>query len=69
MAIMGCKEHLTQAFSVKHLTQAFLGEMAAIGGSRVLDALARNGRHRALCSRRSQGHDEVEDRTIPRELL
>ena len=33
MAIVGCKEHLTQAFSVKHLTQAFLGEMAAIRGS------------------------------------
>jgi hypothetical protein len=35
MTIMGCKERLTQAFSVKHLTQAFLGEIAAIGGSRV----------------------------------
>jgi hypothetical protein len=66
---MGCEGHLTQAFSVKHLTQAFLGEMAAIGGSRVWTrwhVTAAIGR-RAADDRKDYGG--IGDRTLPRELL
>ncbi len=55
MLIVGCNERLTQAFSVKHLTQGLSRRNRRHGWIWRLDALGRNGHYRVLCSRRPQG--------------
>jgi hypothetical protein len=55
MFIIGCNAHLTQAFSVKHLTRDFSRRKGRHRRIWRLNAPGRNGHYRALGSRRSQG--------------